>query len=114
MRQQQLVGADRRQERGAIVVEAPVPDSVFEVKQMLQLSVEGFNAHVATSIERPSSTRTEEAATLVTQTPMMLTYARFPIVRLTWASCLRTRHLGTEKAAAGATTALPFHTLRHR
>src|SRR5262249_29984179 len=97
-----------------IVVQTAVPNSVLEVEQMFELSVERFDAHVAASIERAAPTRAKELATVVTQAAMMLTEARFPVVRLTRALRLRARNFGTEKPATRATAAAPFDCLAHR
>src|SRR5262245_1847092 len=114
MHQQQLVDADRRQKRGAVIVQAPVPHSVLKLEQMLKLRVERFNADVAAGIQHASALRTKEAATLVTQSPVMLPLACFPVVRLTHLPILRSRDLRAHKAATRAAVALPLHRLGDR
>src|SRR3974377_976439 len=81
---------------------------------MFESSVEGFDAHLATSIQGSSTMRTQETATAVSQTAMILTHQRFSALRLTCPPCLRTTDFGTQKPAACAASPPPFDRLTDR
>src|SRR5262245_40924826 len=64
---QELVRADCREDHGAVVRQAPVPDAGLQFEEVFQLGVEGFDTRLASRVEGSTPRRLPEASSAVSQ-----------------------------------------------
>src|SRR5215471_2486374 len=100
MREEQLIGADRCQNHRAVVIQAPVPDAVIKIEQMLELGMKRFDGGFASLIKPTTSNRLQEGSAFIPCSSVPLAFGRLSAERLTCPGGTPAPHFGAEESAS--------------